>query len=249
MACPRSGPGAWDPWGLGSDPNSTAQAQGPCLHNGDAPRLTEVERRDPPRPAGWDTNCNTPLAAERPFGGVFAPPPPVCAPSGRWVWGSRPPGSPREGRRAWPGPRCANLREPRKAVRRGGSWTHSGTARRERPDRARCGQRGRSPSRGSGRPRGLERLAVEGECEKAKWEGAGLRSTQVAGRREVGVGEVRAESDSAPRPLFPIPGIGRGQGPPPWGASGSETTPFSSPAPREVRTVRLGLGRALSPSP
>lgn len=82
MACPRSGPGAWDPWGLGSDPNSTAQAQGPCLHNGDAPRLTEVERRDPPRPAGWDTNCNTPRAAERPFGGVFAPPPPaprLCA--------------------------------------------------------------------------------------------------------------------------------------------------------------------------
>lgn len=30
VACPRSGPEAWDPWGLGSDPNSTAQAQGPC---------------------------------------------------------------------------------------------------------------------------------------------------------------------------------------------------------------------------
>lgn len=98
MACPRSGPEAWDPCGLGSDPNSTAQAQGPCLHNGDAPRLTEVERRDPPRPAGWNTNCNTPRAVERPFGGVFTPTPPVCAPSGRWAWGSRPPGQRREGR-------------------------------------------------------------------------------------------------------------------------------------------------------
>ena len=97
------------PDSLGSDPNSTAQAQGPCLHNGDAPRLTEVERRDPPRPAGWNTNCNTPRAAERPFGGVFTPTPPVCAPSGRWAWGSRPPGPRREGRRAWPGPRGANL--------------------------------------------------------------------------------------------------------------------------------------------
>jgi len=44
-----------------------------------------------------------------------------------------------------------------------------------------------SRNRGSGRPRGLDRLAEGRVCEKAKWEGAGLRSTQVAGRREVGV--------------------------------------------------------------
>lgn len=184
MACPRSGPEAWDPWGLGSDPNSTAQAQGPCLHNGDAPRLTEVERRDPPRPAGWNTNCNTPRAVERPFGGVFTPTPPVCAPSDRWAWGSRPPGQRREGRGQDLGAQTCGSRGKLCGGEVPGLVLEP---RGERPDRARCGQRGRSRSRGSGRPRGLVRLAEGRECEKAKWEGAGLRFTQVAGRREVGV--------------------------------------------------------------
>lgn len=49
-----------------------------------------------------------------------------------------------------------------------------------------CGRRGRSSSRGSGRPAGLESQAEGREGAKAKWEGAGLLSTRVAGRRGVG---------------------------------------------------------------
>lgn len=43
---------------------------------------------------------------------------------------------------------------------------------------------------------------------------------------------------------FPHPWDWPRPGTPPWGASGSETPSCPSPAPREVRTVRLGLGLA-----
>lgn len=125
---------AWDPWGLGSDPNSTAQAQGPlALHTGGRAAVNGGGAPGPPRPAaGWNTTVMH-SSGGTPLRGSLHPHAPVCAPSDRWAWGSRPPGQRREGRGQDLGAQTCGSRGK---LCGGGSWTRP-EPRGERPDRAR----------------------------------------------------------------------------------------------------------------